>query len=456
MSQFNLNSRSFQFSLPTLGWLAFVLLVSSLASAVSAQQVDVWIGTSGAEGIFHLKLNTENGKLSQPRNVSKIANAGFLALHPAKSVLYSTARKDGKNGVAAFAIGKSSDTVIATRPVASPASPELKAAQMRLADLASSFGPDHPAIIDVKQKLEELKKQPSKKPISTPKQPKQTVTKNSLGLTQLSFVESGDGGAAHVAVDKSGKVAMSAQYGGGSISTYTLNSDGSIKQLVGAVEHGAGSGVKGRRQAQSHPHWVGTSPDNRFLMVPDLGKDAVVVYKLDSETGKAQKHSEIPSPPGAGPRHMKFHNSGKYAYVLNELTLSVSVFEYDATDAKFKKLQEIESLPKDLKDEKLHSAAEIRIHPTGKFVYTSNRGHDSITVFAVDQKSGKLSFVQRESIRGAWPRNFNIDPSGKWLLAAGRHTNTLTLFSIDQETGKLAYARKSVNVPAPICVVFGK
>ena len=153
---------------------------------------------------------------------------------------------------------------------------------------------------------------------------------------------------------------------------------------------------------------------------------------------------------------MKFHGSGKYAYVLNELTLSVSVFEYDATDAKFKKLQEIESLPKDLKDEKLHSAAEIRIHPTGKFVYTSNRGHDSITVFAVDQESGKLSFVQRESIRGAWPRNFNIDTSGKWLLAAGRHTNTLTLFSIDQETGKLAYARKSVNVPAPICVVFGK
>ena len=453
-------SRLFRYRTSLIGSLTSMLLLSFLANPISAQQVDVWIGTSGTEGIFHLKLNTENGKLTQPRNVSKIGNAGFLALHPEKSVLYSTARQGSKNGVAAFAIGKSSATP-KSKPAASSstASPEIKAAQMRLADLASSFGPDHPAIIDVKQKLTMLKKQVATKPKKTPAQkktPTQKVAKNSLGLTQLSFVESGDGGAAHVAVDKSGKVVMSAQYGGGSVSTYTLNPNGSIKQLVAAVEHGAGSGVKEKRQAQSHPHWVGTSPDNKFLMVPDLGKDAVVVYKLDSETGKIQKHDEIPSPPGAGPRHMKFHGSGKYAYVLNELTLSVSVFEYDPADAKFKKLQEIEALPDELKDEQLQSAAEIRIHPSGKFVYTSNRGHDSITVFAVDQESGKLEFVQRESIRGAWPRNFNIDPSGKWLLAAGRHTNTLTLFSIDEETGKLAYARKSVNVPAPICVVFAK
>ena len=433
---------------------AWTLLISVFATTVNAQQIDVWIGTVGAEGIYHLKLNTENGKLTPPRNVSKIGNAGFLALHPTKSILYSTARQGKKNGIAAFTIGQQGAEP-SPKPAASspPSSPELKAAQMRLADLASNYGPDHPAIIDVKQKLETLKKQPTIKPKKTPTQ---KMVRNSLGLKQLSFVESSDGGAACVAVDQTGKVAMSAQYGGGSVSTYTLNPDGSIKQLVGAVEHGAGSGVKEKRQAKSHPHWVGTSPDNKFLMVPDLGKDAVVVYKLDLETGKLEKHSEIPSPPGAGPRHMKFHGSGKFAYVLNELTLSVSVFEYEAEGAKFKKIQEIEALPDELKDEQLHSAAEIRIHPSGKFLYTSNRGHDSITVFAVEQDTGKLEFVQRESVRGAWPRNFNIDPSGKWLLAAGRHTNTLTLFSIDQETGKLAYARKSVNVPAPICVVFGK
>ena len=443
--------------------LALMLIFGFLATFLNAQQVDVWIGTSKAGGIFHLKLNTANGKLSQPRNVSTIADSGFLAMHPTKEVLYSTGRQNNKSGIAAFSIGNSPVKPAIAKPVVAKLkpNPELEAAQSKLKELARSYGSDHPAIIAAAKRVQALRKIESQskaipKTDSTPARNKPQPDNNSFGLTRISFVETGDGGAACVAVDKTGKVAMSAQYGGGSVSTYQLAADGSIINLVGAIEHGAGSGVKGKRQAASHPHWVGTSPDNKLLMVPDLGKDATVVYKLDSESGKLEKHSEIPSPPGAGPRHMKFHTSGKYAYVLNELSLSVSVFKFDAANAKFEKLQEIEALPDELKDEQLHSAAEIRVHPTGKFVYTSNRGHDSITVFSVDQESGKLNFVQRESIRGAWPRNFNIDPSGKWLLAAGRHTNTLTLFSIDEETGKLAYARKSVNVPAPICVLFGK
>ena len=430
---------------------AIVLASLSLFAATAcAQQLDVWIGTSGSNGIFHFKLNTETGELTEPRNVSKIAGAGFLALHPTEKVLYSTASQANKKGIAAFSIGKREAKAMSSSP---PASPEVQAARARLKELSSTFGSDHPAIVDVKLKIDQLMRPPNKNAKETPSA---KVPEGLLGLTQLNFVGSGDGGACFVGVDQTGKVAMSAQYGGGSVSTYTLKADGSIRQLVDAVEHGAGSGVDAKRQAKSHPHWAGTSPDNKFLMVPDLGKDAIVVYKLDLETGKLEKHSEIPSPPGAGPRHMKFHDSGKYAYLLNELTLSVSVFEYEADGAKFKKIQEIESLPEELKDEQLHSAAEIRIHPSGKFLYTSSRGHDSITVFAVDQDSGKLKFVQREAIRGAWPRNFNIDPSGKWLLAAGQRTNTVTLFSIDSETGKLAYARKSVNVPAPICVVFGR
>lgn len=452
MILYNSSSQLFRIQTFVLRSLVAILLVSYFAGATIAQQVDVWIGTSGNDGIFHFELNTENGKLTKPRNVSKIANSGFLALHPTEKVLYSSGRQGDKRGIAAFSIGKSEVDPVAS---SSPASPELKAVQARLQELTSSYGSDHPAVIDAKQKIDLLKRLPKKKMKAASKQ---NMAKGLLGLKQLSFVETGDGGATCISVDKTGKVAMSAQYGGGSVSTYQLDADGSIKQLVGALEHGSGSGVhKKKRQDQSHPHWVGTSPDNKFLMVPDLGKDAVVVYKLDLETGKLEKHSEIPSPPGAGPRHMKFHGSGKYAYVLNEFTLSVSVFEYEAAGAKFKKLQEIPALTEELKDDdQLHSAAEIRIHPSGKFLYTSNRGHDSITVFAIDHESGKLTFVQREPIRGAWPRNFNIDPSGKWLLAAGQHTNTVTLFSIDSETGKLAYARKSVNVPAPICVLFGE
>ncbi len=273
-------------------------------------------------------------------------------------------------------------------------------------------------------------------------------------LVKLNSQSTGDGGAACVGIDRAGKVLMSAQYGGGSVSTYLLKSDGRLDRRVETIEHGAGSGVVADRQESSHPHWVGTSPDNRFLMVPDLGLDRVVVYELDSETAKLKHHSRIEVPPGSGPRHMKFHTTGKYVYVLNELAMTVSVFEYDATNADFKNIQLVETLPEDQKDKHLNSAAEIRVHPTGRFVYASNRGHDSITVFSVDPETGKLTLVEREPVRGCFPRNFNIDPSGKWLIAAGQYSNTLSLFEIDQESGELTSTRKVVNAPAPICVVF--
>ena len=132
------------------------------------------------------------------------------------------------------------------------------------------------------------------------------------------------------------------------------------------------------------------------------------------------------------------------------------MFEYGAENAEFKEIQVIETLPEKVKaKESFNSAAEIRIHPSGNFVYTSNRGNDSITVFSVDQATGKLTFVEREAIRGSWPRNFNLDPTGKWLIAAGQHSNTLTLFNVDQKTGELTFARESVDVPQPICVLFG-
>ena len=377
--------RLFKFRIQTAFVLLALMGLSAMPSILSAQKIDVWVGTSGKDGIFHLKLDTASGKLSKPTCEIEIAGSGFLAMHPNGTVLYSTAKYEGESGIAAYSIER---------------------------------------------------------------------TAGDSTIKMLNFRQSGDGGAACVAVDKTGKVAMSAQYGGGSASTYTLKPDGAIEKLVGAVEHGPGSGVVENRQRTSHPHWVGTSPDNRFMFVPDLGKDAVVVYQLDTKTGKPTKHAEVETPPGSGPRHMKFHPSGKYAYVLNELTLTVSVFNYDAASAGFKNIQLIETLPAKQKDKHLNSAAEIRVHPSGKFVYTSNRGHDSITVFSVDQSTGKLTFIEHEHIRGAWPRNFNIDPSGKWLLAAGQHSNTLAVFEINQKSGELTYARQCVNIPNPICVLF--
>lgn len=263
-----------------------------------------------------------------------------------------------------------------------------------------------------------------------------------------------DGGSACIAVDRSGNVLCSAQYGGGSVATFPINADGSLEPQATSIEHGTGSGVDARRQAKAHPHWVGTSPDNRFLMVPDLGKDAVVIYKLEPQTAKLESHGQAALPPGAGPRHMKFHPNGKWAYVLNELDLTIGCFKYDTETADFEELEIVESLPKSEWGSSLNTAAEIRIHPNGKFLYSSNRGHDTISVFEIDQQTGKLKFVQREPVRGSWPRNFALDPSGNWLIAAGKNSNTLALFTVDPDTGRLEFTRSIVNSPQPICVLF--
>ncbi len=273
-------------------------------------------------------------------------------------------------------------------------------------------------------------------------------------LKQLQSIPTGDGGAACVAIDKLGKVLMSAQYRGGSTSTYRLKPNGDLLSRAANIGHGKGSGINAKRQASAHPHWVGTSPDNQYLLVPDLGTDQVFQYQLNTDSGEISLQSKISLPPGSGPRHMKFHPTGNYAFVLNELTLTITVFRYDQSSGRFQEIQNIETLPANLKDRHLNSAAEIRVHPNGKFVYSSNRGHDSISVFKFSPEKNKLEFVERESVRGSWPRNFNLEPSGKWLLAAGQHSNTLAVFEIDQDSGELTYARQIVNLPAPICVLF--
>ena len=255
----------------------------------------------------------------------------------------------------------------------------------------------------------------------------------------------------HVNFDREFRFLMSAQYGGGSVCVFAMNDDGSVGDLVDSVDHRGGSKVVRGRQEKPHPHWIGVDTTNALVAVPDLGLDQVVTYQFDANTGKLSAATPWKVPPGGGPRHMKFHPNGRHAYVLNELSLTVSVFEL--TDEGASEIQTVESLPPKLKDKRLNSAAEIRIHPNGRFLYSSNRGHDSITVYAVDETSGKLKEVQRESIRGSWPRNFALDPSGKWLVAAGRYSNTLSLFEVESD-GRLQFTRKIVNIPGPICVAI--
>jgi 6-phosphogluconolactonase len=279
---------------------------------------------------------------------------------------------------------------------------------------------------------------------------------NNASLKFMNAIEIGDGGAAHVSVDATGKTVLTAQYGGGSTGVFSLNNDGSLNARTQLIKHEGASNAVAGRQTKSHAHWTGFSPDNRFAFVPDLGLDKVLIYKVDAAASEIQSHGAGTIAPGGGPRHMKFHNNGKWIYVLHELDLSVTVFDYDAAAGTMTAKQTVETVPKaDLAKEQAKSCSEIRVHPSGKYVYAANRGHDTITAFRVDERTGKLTFIEREFVRGATPRNFNIDPSGKWLLAAGQDSHTLASFEVNADNGELAYNRSNVHAPSCICVLFG-
>ncbi len=278
---------------------------------------------------------------------------------------------------------------------------------------------------------------------------------NRAQLRQLNSLEIGDGGACHVAVDVAGRTLLTAQYGGGSVAAFALHPDGSLKQRTVLIDHQGSSGVVADRQAQPHAHWVGFSPDNRFAFVPDLGLDKVMIYKHDAAAASIEPIGFARVPAGGGPRHMKFHPSGRWAYVLNELSLSVTVFDYNAQTGQLTPKQNIPTVPKiQLAKELSCSASEIRVHPNGKFVYAANRGHDTITAFRVNQENGQLSVVEIENARAATPRNFNLDPSGRWMLVAGQDSHTLGSFQVNSESGELRFNQRIVHAPSAICVLF--
>lgn len=273
-------------------------------------------------------------------------------------------------------------------------------------------------------------------------------------LNPLSAQPIGSGGAAHLALDRSEKLVFTAQYGASTVALFPVESEGTIGPRSQLETH-TGAGPNKSRQEKPHPHWVGVDPTNRYLFVPDLGIDRVVIYAFDAADRTMTRHGEGVCPPGSGPRHLKFHPNGKWAYVLNELGLSVTAFHFDADKGTLEEFQTISTLPENLR-EVVNSASEIRIHPTGKFLYAANRGHDSIAAFKIDPGSGELTFVELEAVRGSHPRNFHLDPSGRWLLAAGRDSNTVAVFRIDERSGELIFTGKSVYCPSPICIEFQK
>ena len=259
-------------------------------------------------------------------------------------------------------------------------------------------------------------------------------------------------GPCHVVCDKEGKNVLVANYGGGSVAVLPVGADGKLGPASSFVQH-KGSSANKTRQEAPHAHSVNLDAANKFALVADLGLDKVLVYRFDPSTGKiaANDPPAVDLPPGSGPRHFAFHPNGKNAYVNNEMTSTLTALAYDGAKGEFKVLNELSTLPEPTKG---NSTAETVVHPNGKFVYTSNRGHNSIAIFAIDETTGQIKAVGHQGEGINVPRNFNIDPTGKWMIVANQAGDSLVVFAIDPATGQLKATGQKVEVGSPVCVKF--
>jgi len=274
-------------------------------------------------------------------------------------------------------------------------------------------------------------------------------------LTFLNQVSSGGSGPCYVAVDKTGKCALVANYNGGSVAALPIKEDGSLGEATAFIQH-TGSSVDKERQEGPHAHSINPSPDNRFAIAADLGLDELLVYRLDPAKGTLAPNDPpfAKVNPGAGPRHFSFHPSGKFAYAINEMQSTVTAFSYDAAKGVLQDIQTLSTLPEDYKGKAENSTAEVQVHPSGKFLYGSNRGHDSIAVFSIASGKGTLTAVERVPTTGKTPRNFRIDPTGSYLFAENQDSDNIVIFRIDAKTGRLTATGKVLEVASPVCVKF--
>ena len=257
----------------------------------------------------------------------------------------------------------------------------------------------------------------------------------------------------HVLVDKTGKYVFVANFMSGSICVLPVLDDGSLGEASDFIQH-QGSSIDAVRQKGPHAHSVTLDKDDRFAFVPDLGLDKLMVYKFDPGRGMLEPNAVpwIKMKPGAGPRHVDFHPGGRFAYLINELDSTLAALSYDGRKGTFKVLQIVSTLPEGFSGES--TCADVQISPSGAFVYGSNRGHDSIVIFKIDPRTGRLTTVGHEPTRGKTPRSFGIDPTGRYLLAANQDSDTIVTFHVNPKTGKLLPTGHVTQVPTPVCVKF--
>lgn len=271
-------------------------------------------------------------------------------------------------------------------------------------------------------------------------------------LKELNQQSTVGAGPCHVSVDATGRTLLAANYGGGSVVSYRLATDGTVQPNAVFFQH-HGSSVNLGRQKEPHAHSINVTPDNRHAVVADLGIDQVITYRLDAMSGRisAAEGKPLQMPPGSGPRHLTFAPDGRQAYVINELLSTVGVLSFAADSGAFQLVQTISTLPPDVTGGS--TTAEVRVHPNGHFVYGSNRGHDSLAVFRVEA-DGHLTYVENIPTGGKTPRNFNFDPSGRWIWAANQNSDSIHIFAVDGNTGHLTSTGQKLEVGAPVCIRF--
>ena len=274
----------------------------------------------------------------------------------------------------------------------------------------------------------------------------------SNGRLERLNVQSTEGSSpCYVCVHPNGRYALVSNYLSGSVAVLPIAADGSLGRAIHTEQH-EGSSVDPERQAEPHAHAIVLDPAGNYAFAPDLGIDKVMIYRFDADTGRLAPGAQpwVESEPGVGPRHFTFHPSGRFAYLINELGSTMSSFTYDGSSGRLEQIQTLSTLPDDFAG--TNHTADLHISPSGKHLYGSNRGHDSIAVFRIDESSGMLERVQVALTKGSTPRNFAIDPTGVFLLAANQETDSIVSFSRDDDTGMLSETGHEVEVSMPVCL----
>lgn len=272
-------------------------------------------------------------------------------------------------------------------------------------------------------------------------------------LTFLNQQSTRGGGPCHLVVDRAGKNVLAANYGGGSVCVLPIGADGKLGEASAFIQH-EGTGGDPKRQQGPHGHSINVDANNRFAVAADLGLDKLLIYRFDPAKGTLTPNDPAftATAPAAGPRHFAFHPDGRHAYVINEMNSTVTALDYDPERGTLKPVQSLSTLPAEFQGG--NSTAEVQVHPSGKFVYGSNRGHNSIAAFTVDPASGQLKPAGHQGEGIKTPRGFGIDPTGAYLLVGSQGGDRVLVFRIDPQSGQLQPTGQAAEVAVPVCVKF--